>query len=167
MHLCATQFFVGGNFPGGGLQQGRAGQEHLGPFANHYHVIRQARLIGATSGSVAVHHGNLWNACGGQACLVGKGAGAIHEHFCGVVQVGPARFHQADHRQFVFQRNALQAQSLVQAGGGNGAALDGRVGGGDQATNTGHIANAGNGTASGFGAVLVVVHLVAGQIHQA
>ena len=55
----------------------------------------------------------------------------------------------------------------MQAGGGDGAALDGGIGGGHQTTDTGHIADAGNGAAAGFGAVLVVVHLVTGQVHQA
>ena len=167
MHFGATQFFIGGDFAGGGFQQRRAGQEHLGALADHYHVVRQAWLIGATGGGVAVYHGDLRNAGSGQPCLVGKSAGAVHEHFCRIVQIGAAGFHQAHHRQLVFHGDALQAQGFMQARGRNGAALDGGIGGSNQATNAGHIADAGNGAAAGFGTVLVIVHLVTGQVHQA
>ncbi len=167
MHFRAAQLLVGGDFPGGRLQQRRAGQEHLGAVAHQHYIVREPGLVGAAGGGVAVHHGDLRDAGGGQACLVGEGAGALHEHVGGVVEVGAAGFHQAHHGQPVLLGDALQAQGFMQPGGRYRAALDGGVGGGDQAAHAAHIADAGDGAAAGFGAVLVVVHFVAGQVHQA
>ena len=110
-----------------------------------------------------MNHRNLRNASGGHACLIGETASAQHENVRGVVQVGAAAFRQRHHWQLVLHGNLLQPQGLVQPRRRNGAALDGAVAGHHQAANTANRANAGNNAATGQAAVLVVVHLVAGQ----
>ena len=167
VHFRAAEVFVGGDLAGGRFQQWRPGEKHLGAVADHDNVIGEARLIGAAGGRVAVHHGDLRDAGGGQTCLVGEGPRALDEHLGGVVQIGATGFHQTHHRQLVLQGDALQTQRFVQSGRGDGATLDGRVGRRDQAAHSGHIADTGDAAAAGFGAVLVVVHAIAGQVHQA
>src|SRR5690606_10377616 len=154
VHFGAAQLFVGGDLAGGGLQQRRAGQEHLGLAAHHHHVVGQAGLIGAAGGGGAVHHGHLGNAHGRDACLVGEAARAFHEDVGGVVQVGAAGLGQGDDGQLVLHGDLLHAQRLLQAGGGDGAALDGAVVGQHQAAHALHVADAGDDAAAGLGAVL-------------
>ena len=166
VHLGAAQLLIGGDFAGGSFQQGRAGKEHLGLATHHHHVIRQPWLIGPASGAGAVHHGDLRQPHGRHARLVGKAACAFDEDIGGVVEVGAAAFGQRHHRQFVLEGDLLQAQGFLQTGGGDGAALDCAVAGGDQAAHPGDITDTGNNPATGLGAVLVVMQLVASQRRQ-
>ncbi|MCY1510754.1 hypothetical protein D9M68_451420 [compost metagenome] len=163
VHLGATELLVGGDLSGGGLEQGRAGEEHLGLAAHHHHVVRQAGLVGPASGAGAMHDGDLWQAHGGHARLVGEAARALDEDVGGVVEVGAAAFGQGHHRQFVLEGDLLHPQGLLQAGGGDGAALDCAVVGDHQTANAGDVADAGDDAATGLATVLVVVQLVAGQ----
>src|SRR5690606_2842002 len=103
------------------------------------------------------------NAHGRDARLVGEAACAFDEDVGGVVEVGAAGFGQGDDRQLVLHGHLLHAQRLLQAGGGDGAALDGAVVGQHQAANAGDVADAGDDAATGLAAVLVIVQLVAGQ----
>src|SRR5690606_31514939 len=151
-----AQFFVGGDFTGGGFQQRRAGEEHLGLAAHHDYVVGQTRLVGTAGGGGAVYHGHLGNAHGRDARLVGEAACAFHEDVGGVVQVGTAGFGQGHDRQLVLHGHLLHAQGFFQAGRGNGAALDGAVVGQYQATHAFDVADAGDDAAAGLGAVLVV-----------
>src|SRR5690606_31051895 len=96
VHFGAAQFFIGGDFAGRSLEQGRAGEEHRGLAAHHYHIVGQARLVGSAGGAGTVHHGDLRNAHGGDACLVGKAACAFDEDIGGVVEVGAAGLGQGD-----------------------------------------------------------------------
>ena len=163
MHLGAAELLVGGDLAGGGLEQGRAGEEHLGLAAHHHHVVRQAGLVGPASGAGAMHHGDLRQAHGGHARLVGEAACAFDEDVGGVVEVGAAALGQGHHRQLVLEGDLLQAQRFLQAGGGDGAALDRAVVGDHQAAHAGDVADAGDDAAACLAAVLVVMQLVAGQ----
>ena len=131
--------------------------------AHHDHIIRQARLVGAACGGVAVNHGDLGNAGGRHPRLVGKAPGAQHENVGRIIQIGAAAFGHGYHGKLVLHGDLLQPQRLVQTGRGNGAAFDGAVAGNDEAANATDIANTGDDPAAGHAAVLVVVHLVAGQ----
>src|SRR5690606_22604932 len=101
--------------------------------------------------------GHLGNAHGRDARLVGETARAFHEDVGGVVEVGATGFGQGHDRQLVLHGHLLHAQGLLQAGGGNGAALDGAVVGQHQAAHALDVADAGDDAAAGLGAVLVVV----------
>ena len=107
MHLGAAQFLIGGHFAGGRLQQRRACEKHLGLVAYSHNVIRQAGLVGAPGGGVAVHHGHLGDAGGGQAGLVGEAPGAEYEDIGGVVEIGAAALGQGHHRQLVLHGDLL------------------------------------------------------------
>ena len=50
VHVGTAQILVIGDFAGGGFEQRRARQEHLGPLAHHDHVIRQPRHVGPAGG---------------------------------------------------------------------------------------------------------------------
>ncbi|MNQ70700.1 hypothetical protein D3C85_853440 [compost metagenome] len=163
VHFGAAQLFVGGDFAGSGFQQRRAGEEQLGLAAHHHHIVRQARLVGAAGSGRAVHHGDLRQAHGRHARLVGEAACALDEDIGGVVEVGAAALGQGHQRQFVLHGDLLQAQGFLQTGRGDGAALDRAVAGADQAAHPGDIADAGDDAAAGLAAVLVVVQPVAGQ----
>ena len=166
VHLRATQFFIGGDFAGGGLEQRWPGEEQLGLAAHHHHVIRQARLIRTAGRGRTMHHGDLRQAHGRHARLVGKAACAFDENLGGVVEVGAAAFGEGHHRQFVLHGDLLQAQGFLQPGGGNGAALDRAVIGHHQHAHAADIADTGDQPATGGAAVLVVVEFVAGQAGQ-
>ena len=163
VHLGAAQLFVGGDLAGRGLEQGRAGEEHLGLAAHHHHVVGQARLVGTAGGGGTMHHGDLRQAHGRHARLVGEAARAFDEDVSGVVEVGATALGQGDHRQFVLHGDLLQAQGFLQSGGRDGATLDRAVVGDHQAAHAGHVADAGDDAAAGLGTVLVVVQPVAGQ----
>jgi hypothetical protein len=153
-----------GDLAGGGLQQRRAGEEDLGALLHHHDIVAQAWMIGAAGGGGAVHHRDMRDAGGGKAGHVGEGAAAVDEDLGLIVEIGAARFHQADQRQLAFQRDLLHAQRLLQAHGGDGAALDAGVAGRDHRAHAGDVADAGDGAAAHdvLGAV-VVVHVEAGQ----
>ena len=166
VHLRTPQFFIGGDFASGGLEQRWPGEEQLGLAAHHHHVIRQARLIRTTGRGRAVHHGDLRQAHGGHACLVGKAARAFDENLGGVVEVGAAAFGEGHHRQFVLHGDLLQAQGFLQPGRGNGAAFDRAVVGHHQHAHAADIADTSDQPATGGATVLVVVEFVAGQTGQ-
>ena len=166
VHLRAAQLLVGGDLAGRGLQQRRAGQEHLGLVAHHDDVVGEARQVGAARGRRAVHHGDLRDAARRHARLVGEAAAARHEDLGLVEQVGAARFDQVHDRQLVLHHDLLDALALALAGRRHGAALDGGVGGRHDAAHALDIADARDRAAAGARAVLVVVHAVAGERHQ-
>ena len=94
MGLGAAEFFVGALLANRGLDQRRAGQVDAGAPAHQDHVVRQARQVGATGGRRPMYHGNLGQAHGRHAGLVGKGASAFDEDFTLVQQVRAATFNQ-------------------------------------------------------------------------
>lgn len=163
VHVGAAQGFVGGNLAGGGLEQRRPGQEHLGLVAYRNDVVGQARLVGAAGGGVAMHHGDLGNPGRGQPGLIGEAPGPGDENVRGVVKIGTTAFRQGNHRQLVLKGNLLQAQSLVQPGRSDGAPLDGTVAGDHQTADARDHPDAADQAAAGLAAVRVVVHLVAGE----
>src|SRR5699024_80380 len=55
-----------GELPGVGLDQGRAGEEHLGSVLDHHHVVAHAGNVGTAGGRVAVDHGDRGDARLGQ-----------------------------------------------------------------------------------------------------
>ncbi|MCY1427389.1 hypothetical protein D9M71_432350 [compost metagenome] len=166
VHLGAAQFFIGRDFAGGGLEQGRPGEKQLGLAAHHHHVIRQTRLIGTARRGRAVHHRHLRQTHGRHPRLIGKAARAFDENLRRVIEVGAAAFGEGDHWQFVFHGDLLQAQGFLQAAGGDGPAPDRAVVRHHQHAHARHIADAGDQAATGRAAVLVVVQLVAGQARQ-
>ncbi|CAB5617645.1 Uncharacterised protein [Pseudomonas aeruginosa] len=159
----SAELLVAGDLAGGGLEQRRPGEEHLGLAAHHHHVVRQPRLVGTAGGAGTMHHGDLGNAHGGDPRLVGEAARTFDEDLRRVVEVGATAFGEGHHRQLVLHGDLLQAQGLLQPGRGDGAALDRAVAGTDQAAHPGDVADPGDDPAAGLGAVLVVVQLVAGQ----
>ncbi len=164
MHLGAAQLFVGGDFAGGGLEQGRASQEGLGTAAHHDHIVGHAGQVGAAGGRVAVHHAHLRNAFGRQPRLIGEAAAAFDEYLTDVHQVGAARFDQPHHRQFVLQRDGFGAQALAQAHRRDGAALDGAVRRDHHAADARDRADAADDPAAQHVLLaVVVVHPEAGQ----
>ena len=166
VHLGAAQLLVGGDLAGRGLQQRRAGQEHLGLVAHHDDVVGQARQVGAARGRRAVHHGDLRDAARRHARLVGEAAAARHEDLGLVQKVGAARFDQVHDRQLVLHHDLLDALALALARWRHRAALDGGVGRRHHAAHALDIADAGDRAAAGARSVLVVVHAVAGERHQ-
>ena len=102
----ATALLVG-ILADGGLDQWRPGQVDAGATAHQHHVVRQARQVGPARGGGAVHHGDLRNAGGRQAGLVGEAAPAFYEDLGLIQQVGAARLHQADQRQLVLPCDLL------------------------------------------------------------
>ena len=166
MHLRAAQLLVGRDLAGRGLQERRAGQEHLGLVAHHDDVVGEARQIGAARGRGAVHDGDLRDAARRHARLVGEAAAARHEDLGLVEQVGAAGLDQVHDRQLVLHHDLLDALALALAGRRDGAALDRAVRGRHHAAHALDIADAGDRAAAGARAVLVVVHAVAGERHQ-
>src|SRR5262249_7803842 len=110
--------------------------------------------------------GDLRDALGRHARLVGEAAAARHEDLGLVEQVGAAGLHQVHDRQLVLQHDLLHALALALAGGRYRAALDRGVRRSDDAAYAFDIADAGYRAAAGTRAVLVVVHAVACERHQ-
>ena len=153
-----------GDLAGGGAQERRTGQEHFRPAAYQDHIVGQPRQIGAARRRRSVHDRDLRNAGSRQACLIGKTAAALDEHFRLIEQIGAAGFHELDHRQLVSHRDLLHAQMLLDAHRGDRAAFDGAVVGGHDAANAGDITDAGDtATALDAGIAVVVVHAKAGE----
>ena len=114
-----------------------------------------------------MHHGDLRNAGGRHARLVGEAAPAFHEHLRLIKEIGAAGFDEAHERQLVFECDLLNAQVLLHAHGRRSAALDGAVIGGNDAADARHVTDAGDAAAAldALGAV-IVVHAQAGERRQ-
>ena len=114
-----------------------------------------------------MHHGDLRDAHGTQPRLVGEALAAVHEDLGLVHEVGAAGLDQSDQGQLVLAGDLLCAQALFQAHGRDGAALERRVRGGDQAALAGHHADADDGAAAQHALLaIVVVHAQAGEHRQ-
>jgi hypothetical protein len=110
-----------------------------------------------------VHDRDLRNARRRQACLIGKAAATLDEHFRLVEQIGAARFHKLDHRQLVLHRYLLHAQMLLHAHRGDCAAFDRAIVGRHHAANAGHVTDAGDAATLDAGIAVIVVHAKAGK----
>ena len=112
-------------------------------------------------------HGNLRDTRCRQARLVGKAAAAFDKHLGLEEQIGAAGFNQPHHRQLVLHGDLLNAQMLLHAHRCRGPAFDGAIIGGHDATDAGHIADAGYPTAAlNALAAVIVVHAEARQRRQ-
>ena len=111
-----------------------------------------------------MHHRNLQNACGRQACLVRKAAPAVNKKLGLLHQVGAAAFHQCAQRQLVLARQFLCPQFLFQAHRRDGATHHRAVAGAHHDPFAGDDTDA-NDTAAGLHTFLaiVVVHAQAGE----
>ena len=164
MGFGAADLVLGAVLADGGLDQRRAGQKDVGASAHQDHVIRQARQVGAAGGGRAMHDGDLRQAGGRHARLVGETASALDEDLALVHQIRAAALDQIDQRQLVLARDLLRAQRLAQAHRRDGAALDRAVAGRDQAALARNHADANDGaTAEHRLLAVVVVHVEAGQ----
>ena len=154
MHQRATQLLLGRHLAGGGLEQGRAGQEGARAALDHDDDVRQARHVGPAGRARAVLHGDDRDARGRQARQVAKQRAAVHEAFDAVAhQVGAGALDQVDEGQALGQRDLLHAQDLVQAHRLDGAGLDARIRGHHHAARAFDEADACNDAAARHGLV--------------
>ena len=112
----AAQLFGGNHLPGGGLHQGRAGQEDGGLFLDHDHFVGHGRHVGAAGGAGAQYHTDLGNAAGGHVGHVEEDAAEVipvRKHFVLTGQVGTAGIHQIDTGKPVFGSNGLGPQVFL------------------------------------------------------
>ena len=111
-----------------------------------------------------MHHGNDRTACRRQPREIGEGAPAGNEHFRLTHQVGAGAFDHLHERQFVFERQRLRPERLVDAHGRRRAALDAAVRRRDDASDARNESDARHAAAAGdVGVAVVVMHLVAAQ----
>ena len=144
VHLGAAERLVVGLLAGGHLHQRRAGQEHLGAFLDHHHVVAHAGDVGAAGGGVAEHQRDGGDAGRRQPGQVAEHPPARDEDLLLGGQVRSAGLHQRDQRQPVLQRDLVGAQHLLQRPRVGGAALDGRVVGDQHALDALDHADAGD-----------------------
>ncbi len=163
----ATQFLGGDLLAGGGLDQGRAGQEHGGVLAHHDHLVGHGRYVGAAGGAGTEHHADLRDAPGRHVRHVEEDAAEVlpvREHLILAGQVGAAGIHQIEAGQIVFRGHRLAAQVFFHGERVVAAAFHGGVVGDDHALHAGHPADAAH--AAGGGHVLARVDAVGGQRRQ-
>jgi len=111
-----------------------------------------------------MHDGYHRTTGGGKPRKIGEAAPAGHEHIRLTHQIGASAFDQLHERKFVFQRQRLRPQRLVDAHGRRRAALDAAVRRGDETAHAGDEADAGNAAAAGnIPVAIIVVHLVAAK----
>ena len=98
MHLGAAEGLVVGLLAGGHLHQRRPGEEHLGTFLDHHHVVAHPRDVRAAGGGIAENEGD------------GRYAGRVHAWVDGERLVPEAR---ADQRRSGRQRTAERCAAGV------------------------------------------------------
>ncbi len=126
MGLGAAQFLGGDDLAGGGLHQGRAGQEDGALAADDDALVRHGRHIGAACRARAHDAGDLGDALGAHPGLVEEDAAevvAVGEHLGLVRQVGPAGVHQIDARKPVLLSDFLGSEVFLHRHGEVGSAL--------------------------------------------
>ena len=164
MGLGPAQFLGRNDLAGGGLHQGRAGQEDGALVPHDDRLVRHGRHIGAAGGGQTHDTGDLGDALGAHPRLIEEDAAevvAVGEDLGLVRQVGPARVHQIDARQAVLLGYLLGAQVLLHRHGEVGAAFNRRVVGDDHHLATRDAADP-RDHAGGRG--FAVVHGVGGQL---
>ncbi len=152
---------------GGGAQQRRPGQEHLGPPLHHDDVVGEAGEVGAARRRRAVHDRDLRDARRRETRLVAEGLAALDEDLRLVIEVGAAGLDELDQRQLVLARDFLAAQLLLEPHRRGGAALDGAIRGGDEAAYARDIADAvDDAAAEHILRAVIVVHAKSGEGRQ-
>ena len=124
VHFGAAQLLLGGDLPGGGLEQRRPGEEGAAVALHRDHVVAEARHVGAARGGGAVQDGDHGDARLAQFRQVAEQCPALGKTLHRVVQqVAAGAFHQVHERQLLLQRNHLRPLQSVAPGGGQGARL--------------------------------------------
>ena len=94
MHFGTAEGFVVGVLTGGHLHQRRSGEEYLGAFLDHDHVVGHAGNVGTARGGVAEHEGDGGNSGGGQLRQVAEHASTGDEYFLLRGQIGATGFDE-------------------------------------------------------------------------
>ena len=164
MNVGAAQVLGRDHLAGGGLDQGRAGQEDGALIPDDDAFVAHGRDIGAAGGARAVHHRDLRNPGRRHLGLIVEDAAemvAVGEDLVLVGQIGAARFHQIDARQVVFPGDLLGAQMLLDRQRVIAATLHGAVIGDDHAFLAGDGADAGDDAGPHH---ILGIHVPGGQL---
>ena len=144
VHLGTTERLVVGLLPRGHLQQRGAGEEHLGAFLDHHHVIGHAWEVGATGRGVAEHESDRRDAVRRRPGQVAEGSPAGDEDLLLRRQVGAAGLDEVDRREAVLQGDVGGPEGLAQRVRVARSAPHRRVAGADQALDAADDADAGD-----------------------
>ncbi len=149
VHLGATEFFFGGDLSCRGLQQRRPRKECAGAAAHHHDVIGQPRLVGAAGGRRPVCDRHHRQAGRRQPRQITKDIAASDKILDAIAQqIGAGALDQLHVGQFIFERQFLHPQRLVEAERLQRAGIDAGIAGADHTPNPGHKSDAGDRTAA-------------------
>ncbi|KAH6605589.1 hypothetical protein Trco_004742 [Trichoderma cornu-damae] len=143
VHPAAAQVLVADDLAGGGLDEGRAGEEDVALVLDDDALVAHGGHVGAAGGAGAHDDGDLGDALRGHAGLVVEDSAEVvlvGEDVGLVGEVGAAAVDEVDaadgawaQSNLVLLRHGLRAEVLLDGDGVVGAALDGAVVGHDDA----------------------------------